>query len=243
MSNILDKTYMLISPDHISNKQQEIAGSMEAIRRNIKEGTKIDSFYFENMVVHLYDNSAVVTNTLVTKVNKGGTIVTRKSRLFDVFVKRNGEWKAVASQVTSGVPVETISYSQIKSRSTLWNTSYNNRDSISFYTLLDSNVIITSGAARQIGKEECKYICRGLWRKRPDILWSNQQTTIEVNEQSGLAYENGNWTESWTEKEDTERSTIKGKYTIMWKKKNEGWLVSSIQFIPLSCTGNYCNKK
>lgn len=82
-----------------------------------------------------------------------------------------------------------------------------------------------------------------MWRKRPDITRNDQQTTIEVNEQSGIAYENGNRTESWTEKGDTERSTIKGKYTIMWKKKNEEWLVSSAQFIPLSCTGNYCNRK
>jgi ketosteroid isomerase-like protein len=155
-------------------------------------------------------------------------------------LKRNGEWKAAASHVIRGLPIETRSYNQIKERSTLWNTSYNNRDSISFYTLLDSNVIITSGAARQVGKEECKYICRGLWRKRPDIIWTNQQTTIEVNEQSGIAYENGNWTESWTEKGDTGRSTLKGKYTMMWKKKNEEWLVSSAQFIPLSCTGSYC---
>jgi ketosteroid isomerase-like protein len=240
LNKILDKTYISIEQDGVWGRQQELLDVYKGVSRRIKEGISVDSFHFEDVTINVYNNTAVATFIKVTKGKNKGVPFTRKSRLYDVLVKRNGEWKAAASHVMRGLPVETRSYNQIKERSTLWNTSYNNRDSISFYTLLDMNVIITSGAARQVGKEECKYICRGLWSKRPDITWTNQQTTIEVNEQSGIAYENGNWTESWTEKGDTERSTLKGKYTIMWKKKNEEWLVSSAQFIPLSCSGSYC---
>lgn len=242
LQKILDKTFISIEANGVSNRQEELLGVNETINRFMKEGVLIDSFHLEDMTINLYDNSAVATYIVITKGKNNGVPFTRKSRFYDVLVKRNGEWKGVASHVIRGLPVETVSYNQIKSRSAFWNAAYNSRDSASFYTLLDSNVILTSGGARQVGLEVCKNICRGLWKMRPDITWNNHQTSIETNEQWGIAFETGNWTESWTEKGDTQKSTIKGKYTIMWKQKNNQWLVSSAIFIPLSCTGSYCNK-
>ena len=132
---------------------------------------------------------------------------------------------------------------EIRTRSELWNTAYNNRDSISFYTLFDSLALVSSAGGRWIGAEECKKICRSLYVVRPDIRWVNEIATIEVNEQWRVGYETGNWTESWTETGDTSRSQIKGKYWLMWRYKNEKWVVISGIFTPLSCTGSYCTKK
>lgn len=142
-----------------------------------------------------------------------------------------------------GLPVETKAYNSLKKRSSLWNTAYNNRDSVAFYELLDSAAVIVSANGASIGKEACKGICRKLYVARPDITWRNDATAIDINEQWGVASETGNWTESWTEKGDAEKSTIRGTYALMWKQKNEVWYITSALFTPLSCTGSYCSKK
>jgi hypothetical protein len=90
---------------------------------------------------------------------------------------------------------------------------------------------------------ECKRFYRGLHIKRPDITWTNKFSKIEINEQWFVAYETGDWTEEWTEKGDTSKSQIKGKYWIMWRYGNDDWYIVSAIFTPLSCTGSYCDKK
>ncbi len=130
----------------------------------------------------------------------------------------------------------------IKERSELWNTSYNKRDSLAFYTLFDSLALLSSAGGRWIGAEECKKLCRFLYDKRPDISWVNKLSKIEINEQWHVAYETGDWIEDWTESGDKSKSQIKGKYFIMWRLKNENWYIISGIFTPLSCTGSYCDK-
>jgi len=132
---------------------------------------------------------------------------------------------------------------EIKRRSELWNSAYNNRDSLTFYTLFDSLAVLTSAGARRVGLEQCKTICRLQYVSRPDIRWINKATSIEINGQWHVAYEIGNWTEDWTESGDTSRSQIKGKYCIMWRFTNSNWVIISGIFTPLSCTGSYCTKQ
>ena len=98
---------------------------------------------------------------------------------------------------------------EIKARSELWNTAYNSRDSLTFYTLFDSLTLLSSAGGRWIGVEECKKICRVLYDKRPDINWINKFSKIEINEQWHVAYETGDWTEDWTENGDKSKSQIK----------------------------------
>ena len=130
----------------------------------------------------------------------------------------------------------------IEARSKEWNRAYNSRDSLGFYSLFDSTAIVVSLGGKWIGLEKCKNLCRSLYQKRPDILWKNEPTTIEVNDQWPAGYETGTWSESWTETGDTSRSEIKGKYWIMWFFKNDNCYILSAIFTPLSCTGSYCNK-
>ena len=130
----------------------------------------------------------------------------------------------------------------IEVRSQLWNASYNNRDSLTFYTLFDTAAVMSTAAGHWIGLEVCKNLCRGLYRWRPDITWDIQHTKIEVYEHWNAAYETGNWTEAWTERGDSSKSVIKGKYWILWDFKYGNWVISSAIFSPLSCTGSYCNK-
>ena len=243
IARILDQRFMAIEPDGIANRQEEISDVFKAIDEFKKNSRSIDSFELKDMVINLYDHTAVVTFICMTYGKYKGVPFTWKSRFYDVLVKRNDSWKGVASHVMNGLPLETTSYNEIKGRSAVWNTSYNSRDSANFYTLFDSSIVFVSDGSRQIGKEQCKNICRRLYAVRPDITWFNIPTGIEVNDQWHVAYETGNWTETWTEQGDKEQSQIKGKYSFMWRYSDGDWRIISAIFTPLLCAGSYCNKR
>src|SRR5882672_6245375 len=133
--------------------------------------------------------------------------------------------------------VNEITMTTIIERSKLWNSSFNSRDSSTFYTLFDSLAVLSSGGGRWIGNEECKRLCRGLYQKRPDITWINKLSKVEVFDQWKIAYETGDWKETWTEGNDKEKSQITGKYWIMWRYENKNWIIISGIFTPLSCKG------
>jgi len=243
IARILDQRFMAIGPDGIANRQEELSDVFKSINEFKKNGQSIDSFELKDMVINRYDNTAVVTFICMTYGKYKGVPFTRKSRFYDVLVKRNDSWKGIASHVMNGLPLETASYNEIKGRSAVWNTSYNSRDSVNFYTLFDSSIVMVSGGTRQVGKEQCKSICRRLYAARPDITWFNVPTGIEVNDQWHVAYETGNWTETWTEQGDKEQSQIKGKYCLMWRYSDGDWRIISAIFTPLLCAGSYCNKR
>lgn len=150
------------------------------------------------------------------------------------------------SIICFGVNAQNVNenhFNAIKERSELWNTTYNKRDSLTFYTLFDSLALLSSAGGRWIGAEECKQLCRILYDKRPDISWVIKLSKIEINEQWHVAYETGDWTEEWTESGDKSKSQIKGKYWIMWRLKNDNWYIISGIFTPLSSTGSHSGKK
>jgi len=121
-----------------------------------------------------------------------------------------------------------------------WNNSFNNRDTSNYYRLLDKEIAITAGGGTAMGIALIKEITAGLFKDRPDILMNLRSSSLEVNKQWMIAYDSGEWVESWTEKNDTKKSEIKGKYWRMWKKYNDQWVIMSIILTPLSCVGSYC---
>ena len=139
--------------------------------------------------------------------------------------------------------VNEIHVKEIQARSESWNQSYNSRDSLTFYTLFDSLALLSSAGGRWIGAEECKKLCRFLYAIRPDISWTNKFSKIEINERIHVAYETGDWAEDWTEKGDTSKSKLTGKYWIMWRYENDNWFIISAIFTPLTCSGSYCRDK
>lgn len=152
----------------------------------------------------------------------------------------------ICSLISIQTNAQTINEShlkEIKIRSELWNSSYNSRDSLTFYTLFDSLAVLSSAGGRWIGAEDCKKLCRFLYHLRPDISWTNKSTKIEINERIHVAYDTGDWTENWTESGDQTKSELTGKYWIMWRFQNNNWQIISAIFTPLTCTGSYCTKK
>ncbi|HXG91649.1 MAG TPA: nuclear transport factor 2 family protein [Blastocatellia bacterium] len=54
----------------------------------------------EDTRVRVYGDTAVVTGVLIQKMTNNGHETTIRERYTDVYVKRNGRWQAVASQLT-----------------------------------------------------------------------------------------------------------------------------------------------
>ncbi|HMK18046.1 MAG TPA: nuclear transport factor 2 family protein [Chitinophagaceae bacterium] len=101
VSTLMDSTFIDISTDHISNKQQALKGMYNNISAMRRDSIFLDSLKFEEITVNLYENVAVIT--LVThsyKKNKGKP-TEKRMRFYDVWLNRNGTWKAVSSQGTS----------------------------------------------------------------------------------------------------------------------------------------------
>jgi hypothetical protein len=121
-----------------------------------------------------------------------------------------------------------------------WNVGFNKHDTVTYYKLVDEQIAVTSAGGTQISASEFKLMTNYLYTERPDITIYLYADKTEVNEEWELAYDSGNWIESWTEKNSKGKSVIKGKYWRMWKKENNNWLVMSIVLTPMSCNGDYC---
>ncbi|HEY2359916.1 MAG TPA: nuclear transport factor 2 family protein [Candidatus Angelobacter sp.] len=82
---------------NVSNKRQDLAGE--------KDCRKSDAKYdVDDTDVRLYPLSAVVTGRVtITRKDKDGIVITRKSRFTDVFVWRDATWQLVAGH-SSRIP-------------------------------------------------------------------------------------------------------------------------------------------
>jgi len=101
ISTLMDSSFIDISTDHISNKQQALKGMYNNISAMRRDGIFLDSLNFEDVTANLYENFAVIA--LVThsyKKNKGKP-TEKRMRFYDVWINRNGKWKAVSSQGTT----------------------------------------------------------------------------------------------------------------------------------------------
>ncbi|MEP6845438.1 MAG: nuclear transport factor 2 family protein [Panacibacter sp.] len=98
---LLDSTFIGVSVDHISNKQQEIAGIYNNISGMPKESIFLDSLKLENAIVNVYGNTAVVILIIHTYKKDKGNPVEKWTRFYDVWINRNETWKAVSSQGTT----------------------------------------------------------------------------------------------------------------------------------------------
>lgn len=100
ISSLLDSTFISISADHISNKQQELKGIYENISAMRKDSIFLDSMKFEEPLVHIYDNTAVTSFIVHTYKKDRGRTTEKRTRFYDVWIKRGEAWKAISSQGT-----------------------------------------------------------------------------------------------------------------------------------------------
>jgi len=100
ISTLLDSTFIGISADRISNKHEDLKGMYENISAMRQDSIFLDSLNLEDAVVNVYDNSAVVTFIVHTFKKDKGKTREKRTRFYDVWINRNGKWKAVSSQGT-----------------------------------------------------------------------------------------------------------------------------------------------
>jgi hypothetical protein len=100
ISTLLDPSFIGISADRISGKQEELKGMYDNISAMRTDSIFLDSLKLEEAVVKVYDNSAVVTFVVHTYKKDKGRSTEKRTRFYDVWLNRNGKWKAVSSQGT-----------------------------------------------------------------------------------------------------------------------------------------------
>jgi len=101
ISKFIDNSFISVSKSGIETKQEELKGVYESIMQRKKEGHTVDSLYLDKFRADLYDNTAVVTFVAVTNGKmKDSSYSNRRTLIYDVWIKRNNNWKAVSSQVT-----------------------------------------------------------------------------------------------------------------------------------------------
>jgi len=82
---------------NVSNKRQDLAGEKDCHKSDAK-------YDVDDTDVRLYPASAVVTGRItITKKDKEGKVITRRSRFTDVFVWRDATWQLVAGH-SSRIP-------------------------------------------------------------------------------------------------------------------------------------------
>ena len=101
VSKLIDISFISVNKSGIETKQEELKGMYESITERKKQGHTVDSLYLEQFRAALYNNTAVVTFVAVTSgKTKDSAYSNRRTLIYDAWIKRNGFWKAVSSQVT-----------------------------------------------------------------------------------------------------------------------------------------------
>ena len=101
ISTLLDSTFIGISANRISGKQEELKGMYDNISAMRQDSIFLDSLKFEDVVVNVYDSVAVVTFIVHTYKKEKARFTEKRTRFYDVWITRNGKWKAVSSQGTT----------------------------------------------------------------------------------------------------------------------------------------------
>ena len=100
LSTLLDRTFIGISADRVANKQEELKSMYDNISAMRRDSVFLDSLKLEDPIVNVYDKTAVVTFIVHTYKKERGKSTEKRTRFYDVWIKRNDKWKAVSSQGT-----------------------------------------------------------------------------------------------------------------------------------------------
>lgn len=151
---------------------------------------------------------------------------------------------AISTGACASLPTPEDSGKKKKlAESAVWNEAFKTRDLSKLEGILSNDFQFTSAGGKCATAAVCLDAFRSLVRKRLDLTWDNHPTDIQINENWRVAYESGDWIETWTEPDG--RVEIRGKYFAMWKQRDGRWTLHAMISIPLSCIGqsSYCAPK
>lgn len=78
------------------------------------------------------------------------------------------------------------------------------------------------------------------YTSKPDVIYVRTPETIQVFSKWNMASESGTWVGRWTDQ--GEPCELSGSYFAKWHKVNGRWLIRAEVFVPLSCSGKFCEK-
>src|SRR5262245_51351555 len=158
---------------------------------------------------------------------------TRRSSSILVFVAL-AALGASAAQTT-----ESLNEAGIRGARARWNRAVEKRDPSALRALLSETYHASGGFGHIAGPDAAFAAARGLFAKRPDLVYVFRPTRIRVIADHGFASEYGEWTEHWTEPSGLTR--MRGTYYVVWRFVGGHWLIEGEVNVPESCTGSdYC---
>ena len=100
LASIMDSTFIELNGEEIKNKHDVLRTIFASNLENQRQGITLDSFRLEDPIVHIYDKSAVVTFIMHTFRKQQDSVFDRRTRFYDVWVRRGDQWKAVTWQAS-----------------------------------------------------------------------------------------------------------------------------------------------
>lgn len=97
-------------------------------------------------------------------------------------------------------------------------------------SFLTEDVLITTGNGTLLaGKESLRKYIRSAGESK--MYWIRTPKEIKINEEKGLAWENGTW--KGYDPDKSNKPIVGGKYSAMWTKETGRWLIKSQLFVSL----------
>lgn len=124
-----------------------------------------------------------------------------------------------------------------------WNEAFGAKNAKLLEGILAEDFHFASAGGKCSTSQACIEAFASLIRKRPDLIWENHPSDVQMNHEWKVAYESGDWIERWTEPDGS--AEIRGRYFAMWKQKDGFWILHAMISTPLSCSGEsgYCRPK
>ena len=92
----------IVSPDWILTTPDGVQHTKAEIDAELKSGKiKFESFTASDVKVRIYGNAAVVFGVTTEKLSMDGQAMNAQNRFTDTFIKRDGKWQCVATQLTA----------------------------------------------------------------------------------------------------------------------------------------------
>jgi ketosteroid isomerase-like protein len=108
------------------------------------------------------------------------------------------------------------------------------RDLDSIARFWTEDVIVTSGLGRVLNGRSSY---REAFHIDSNTVYERTPDEVQVSDQWQLAFETGHWT---GRRRANSASTISGRYTARWVKRDGRWLIHAEVFVALTCTGWLC---
>jgi ketosteroid isomerase-like protein len=96
-SNYLASDYLCTHENGHNESKDERLASLRDVKRKII----VMEMEPSDAVVRIYGDTAVSNADFTTRVRESGQVKSRRARLTDVFVKRDGQWRLIAEQSTT----------------------------------------------------------------------------------------------------------------------------------------------